>query len=244
MTISSRLFKRYYPDTSRSGTLFFYGWMRKQVALPCHALNLGAGPGDPPGSSDFAIRDMRCPEWRIDGCDPDPAVRNNAQLDRAVVMDTPDVLPFPDESFDVVYSDYVLEHVERPEVFLGEVIRVLKPGGSFFFRTPNVWHYVSVVARVTPHWVHVLVANRVRGLSADAHEPYPTYHRMNTRRVLLRLCAGTGFHHLEMIMFEAEPSYLVFNPLVFFAGVAYERTVNATALLSGLRANIMGRAVK
>jgi hypothetical protein len=45
-------------------------------------------------------------------------------------------------------------------------------------------------------------------------------------------------------MFEGEPSYLMFNSLAFLMGVAYERAVNATPLLEGLRANIMGKVVK
>ena len=244
MAASPRLYRHFYPDTSRSGTLFFYGWMRRLVEPPYHALNLGAGPGDPPGLEEFAIRDMRCEGGRVVGCDPDPAVWNNAQLDHAAIMDHSSVIPFPDESFDVAYSDYVLEHVECPEAFLGEVWRVLKPGGSFFFRTPNSWHYVSLAARLMPHAMHKLLANRARDLGADAHEPYPTFYRMNTRGVLRRLCGEAGFGKLEMIMFEGEPSYLVFNSLAFLWGAAYERAVNSTVWLCGLRANIMGRAEK
>ncbi len=244
MAISPSLFRRFYPDTSHSGTLFFYGWMRRLLAPPYRALNLGAGPGDPLGSGAFAIRDMRCAGATVDGCDPDPAVLKNAQLDGAAVMVSPGVIPFPDESFDLVYSDYVLEHVECPEAFLCEVFRVLKPGGSFFFRTPNAWHYVSIAARLLPHWVHKRVANKARGLGADAHEPYLTYHRMNTRRVLRRLVKRTGFREAELVMFEGEPSYLMFNSPAFLMGVAYERAVNSTSMFSCLRSNIIGRAVK
>jgi ubiquinone/menaquinone biosynthesis C-methylase UbiE len=41
-------------------------------------------------------------------------------------------LPFPDHSFDVVWSNYVLEHVAEPETMLSEIMRVLKPGGHLF----------------------------------------------------------------------------------------------------------------
>lgn len=244
MTVSPRLFKRYYPDTSRSGTVFFYGWIRRSLATPYRVLNLGAGPGDPPGSEIFAIRDLRCAGRVVDGCDPDTAVLGNTQVDHATVMEALPVIPFEDRLFDVVYSDYVLEHVERPEGFLREAFRVLKPGGAFFFRTPNTWHYVSLAARLLPHWVHERVANKARGFGAGAHEPYPTWHRMNTRRALRRSCAEAGFRELDMILFEGEPSYLMFASAAFLAGVAYERVVNASPRFAGLRANIMGRAVK
>lgn len=41
-------------------------------------------------------------------------------------------LPFRDGSFDVVLSQAVIEHVIRPEVYVNEVHRVLKPGGVLY----------------------------------------------------------------------------------------------------------------
>jgi SAM-dependent methyltransferase len=40
-------------------------------------------------------------------------------------------LPFPDASFDVVYSWGVIHHSERPERIVAEIHRVLRPGGVF-----------------------------------------------------------------------------------------------------------------
>lgn len=41
-------------------------------------------------------------------------------------------LPFPEHSFDFVWSNYILEHVRQPEFMLAEMWRVLKPGGFLF----------------------------------------------------------------------------------------------------------------
>lgn len=40
-------------------------------------------------------------------------------------------LPFPDNSFDVVYSWGVIHHSEKPDLIIDEIRRVLKPGGKF-----------------------------------------------------------------------------------------------------------------
>lgn len=58
---------------------------------------------------------------------------------------TPDVvgdamnLPFADESFDIVFSAQVLEHLPQPGRFLKEANRVLMPGGLIVLSCPFYW---------------------------------------------------------------------------------------------------------
>jgi SAM-dependent methyltransferase len=46
-------------------------------------------------------------------------------------------LPFPDQSFDVVLSFQVIEHVMDEAKYLSEAWRVLRPGGYFLVATPD-----------------------------------------------------------------------------------------------------------
>ncbi|MBI4954882.1 MAG: class I SAM-dependent methyltransferase [Myxococcales bacterium] len=236
--IDEALFRKAYPDTRHDGTLAFYGWIREFVGPDKVLLNLGAGP-----RTGKKIRSFRGEVARVIGVDVDAAVLDNDELDEAHLI-RDGRIPLDDASVDLVVCDYVLEHIERPGQFLGEARRVLRPSAPFFFRTPNVYHYVSLVALATPHWFHELVANRARGMAADAHEPYPTYHRLNTRGTIRREARRAGFTGVELRMFEGEPSYMMFSRPSFALGVAYERLANGFERLAWMRSNIFGKLTK
>lgn len=239
--ISEALYRRFYGDPrgpKYDGTLLFYTSLRQLARPDSRVLNLGAGP-----TSGNPVKSLKGEVAQLVGADIDPVVLHNEEVDAAVVIENYR-LPFPDESFDLAFSDYVLEHVERPAPFLAEVYRVLKPDGRYLFRTPNFYHYVALASSGTPHWFHELVANRVRGLAADAHQPWPTFYRLNSRRAIRHQARQAGFAKADMQMIEYQPSYLMFHVVPFLAGVAYERVVNSTEMLAGLRANIFGQLTK
>lgn len=57
-------------------------------------------------------------------------------------------LPFPDNSFDAVFSHALFEHLQEPVKALQEIYRVLKPGGKVGVRSPD-WGKFSI-APLTP----------------------------------------------------------------------------------------------
>lgn len=56
-------------------------------------------------------------------------------------------LPFPDESFDVLFHQGLLEHFRKPlpEKMLTEHFRVLRPGGIILVDVPQRWHYYTAL---------------------------------------------------------------------------------------------------
>jgi 2-polyprenyl-3-methyl-5-hydroxy-6-metoxy-1,4-benzoquinol methylase len=64
-----------------------------------------------------------------------------------IISDLSKRLPFEDSEFDVVHSNQVLEHVPNMIGLIGEVHRILKPGGIMFARVP---HFRSSWAAVDP----------------------------------------------------------------------------------------------
>lgn len=238
ITDHDAIYKRFYSDPKYNKTSAFFALIRQHCGSETRLLNLGEGP-----ATANATCSLKGEVAEVVGADIDPVVLTNHELDRAVVI-TDYELPFDNSSFDLAFSDYVLEHVEHPLPFLAEVYRVLKLGSSYIFRTPNIYHYVSLVSRTTPHWFHVIIADRVRGLSEEAHEPWPTFYRLNSRRTIRCVAAKIGFQKITLQMVEGHPSYLVFHSLPFLVGVAYERLVNSSEVFAVFRANIFGQLTK
>ena len=63
----------------------------------------------------------------------------------ATVAAVGESLPFPDQSFDIVLCDNVVDHAESPSRIVRELARILMPGGLLYF-TVNVHHRVYAIA--------------------------------------------------------------------------------------------------
>jgi ubiquinone/menaquinone biosynthesis C-methylase UbiE len=53
-------------------------------------------------------------------------------------------IPFPDNTFDVIFSNGVLEHFREPIPIVQEQMRVLKKGGVLVFAVPETWTLYTV----------------------------------------------------------------------------------------------------
>jgi SAM-dependent methyltransferase len=236
--MTQHLFDKYY--FSRPGYIGgdrpFHRLCVAQIPGGSEIIEVGAGPSNETTEALARI-------GGVTGLDIDSAVLKNEFCTNAKVFDGLH-LPLPDCSVDACVSNWVLEHVQNPEAHFREVARVLRPQGVYCFRTANLYHYVGLGARMTPHSIHLSVANRLRTLSAEAHDPYPTYHRANSRKRIQRLIhqSGLRINHLELI--EPEPSYGRLHAALFYPMMAYERLVNSTSLLSNFRIMIFGACTK
>jgi predicted SAM-dependent methyltransferase len=67
---------------------------------------------------------------------------------RIAFMDATRTFPLPDESFDYVFSEHMIEHISLEEGYfmIGECFRVLKPGGKIRIATPNIRFLYSLLA--------------------------------------------------------------------------------------------------
>ena len=100
---------------------------------------------------------------------------------------------FRDRQFDVVYSAFVLEHIEHADKVMRQFARWLRPGGLLILAIPDPDSAYGFVTRMTPHWFHVQYYRRLYGFK-DAGKPgfgpYKThYDRLVSRDGIHEFCA-------------------------------------------------------
>ena len=233
MGSSTAIKRKLYSPEEYDNDSVFLRMVEEHVRPGSCVLDLGAGAGQ---RWSHGLKSRTKPAGTVVGADFDPSVTRNPLLDEAIVLQGSG-LPFADNSFDVVFTRYVMEHVTSPAEFLSEIHRVLVPGGMFLFLTPNKWHYVCMAARCTPAWFH-RVYNRWRGRAES--DTFPTVYQLNSRSAIRRHFDEAGLLERELAMRECCPNYLTLWAPLFLLGVVYERLVNATGLFAFVRGNILG----
>jgi 2-polyprenyl-6-hydroxyphenyl methylase / 3-demethylubiquinone-9 3-methyltransferase len=116
-------------------------------------LDLGCGGG-------FLSEEFAKAGFEVTGMDPSPHLLKNAQahalkggLNIKYVEGYGEKLPFETGSFDYVACCDVLEHVDDVDKVVGEIARVLRTGGAFFYDTVNrSWIAYLTIIKVAQDW--------------------------------------------------------------------------------------------
>lgn len=179
-------------------------------------LDLGCGRG---GVAELIWRDVRLAA----GIDPDTvSLAQHRAVGMPVVRGVGERLPFVGDSFDLIVSIWVLEHLEDPLATFIEVRRVLRPGGHFIFLTPNLRNPLMLmnrIGRAMPALQRRLVP---RMYGRDEADTFPVRYRANTEREIRDHARGSGLHVQELRVVP-DPTYLAMNGLMFNASVMSER---------------------
>jgi SAM-dependent methyltransferase len=88
------------------------------------------------GTSSWFLR-RRGGDWVSTDFEPEQVESARQLLKDDVKLIDASGLPFPDASFDVVVGINFLEHLGNDRQFVGEMVRVLKPGGDFLLTCPD-----------------------------------------------------------------------------------------------------------
>ncbi len=172
--------------------------VRSHVAAQSSVLDLGCGRG---GVVELLWREVRLAA----GLDPDsPSLNEHRAHGMPVIRGVGERLPFVDESFDLVVSLWVLEHLQEPVDTFREVRRVLRPGGHFVFLTPNMRNPLMVANRIgkaLPGLQRRLVP---RFYGRDEADTFPVRYRANTVEAVRAHARASGLEVYDLRVVAAQ----------------------------------------
>jgi len=76
---------------------------------------------------------------------------------------------FPDDFFDVVYMDSVLEHVINPYEYLSEIKRILKKGGILYLGIPNEDSFLNDVKKIVYRLLSKNISPKLKPFESPYH---------------------------------------------------------------------------
>ncbi|CAA0137294.1 putative methyltransferase [Mycolicibacterium vanbaalenii] len=214
--------RRFYPESNIGGFsrddpgIVLFSQLDGILNAEDRVLDFGAGRGEQILDNEVEYRrrlfDLRGRCAHVEGCDVDEAVLSNPFLDHAEVIEVGNALPYPDNSFDIIYSRFVFEHVEHPTDVARELLRVVKPGGVVAALTPNKLGYIAIAGGLVPNRLHVGALNYIQP-RRKAVDVFPTMYRLNTKKALRR-----AFGHqadIFVVRLSGEPAYHFGSPVLY-----------------------------
>lgn len=156
----------------------------------------------------------------------DLRISQRNDLDKAIVGDLQSI-DMNSSEFDLIFCQYVLEHVSGAELVLNKFFDWLKPNGLLILIIPDRNTFKGLATRLAPFWIHECYVRYVRKAPVDhgpGHHPYPTYFdKILTTRKIRDYCRCNGYTiHTELgrsISFKDRP---VFNWLCRMAAKIVE----------------------
>jgi len=195
------------------------------------ALDVGCGGG-------FSCEFMAAREVVVSGIDQSQKCITAAQahaVNSGFAIDyrcgVAEAMPYTDNTFDVVISVDVLEHVESVPLVLSEVCRILKPNGTFFFDTINR----NFKSRLVMIWI---MENILGEIQKGVHD----WNRFITPEELTDLLTKNGFRDVEIKGFDLFSEALRLNLSSY---LNYRKTGIPKVLVNDdTSINYIGKAVK
>jgi len=170
--------------STNDGTIDFYLRVRSLLNKKKVVLDLGAGEGNwfndkKNNKLRKSIQFLKNDVKKFYSVDIDKAVLKNKSSHQNLLIKN-NLIPLKNSSVDIIICDWVFEHIESPYLFIKEINRVLKKGGTICSRTPHKYNYFSLVS-------NILEGSSIKDILLKKIQPgrkeyFKSFYKLNTKK--------------------------------------------------------------
>jgi len=157
------------------------------------------------------------------GVDPDKEALDKKTLIKNKAVGVVENLPFKSNFFDLVVSEWGLEHLPDTQKAFRKIYRVLKPGGKVIFLTPNIWNYNVWIILAIPNRFHDFFTRKLYGRQEG--DTYPVRYKINSVKKIAETLEPMGFKKSQIIL-NGDPSYISLNKPLFAIACLFEKVLD------------------
>jgi ubiquinone/menaquinone biosynthesis C-methylase UbiE len=172
----------------------------------------------------------------IHGADLDEYSLKNRDVDELFICDAAD-MPFADGSYDVVFSQFLLEHVKDSQETVNSIARVTAKGGLATLIIPNPTSPESTVAKLTPYSFHLFFKREIQQYDNVSEDTFPTVFDFKSVKNLKQEMATAGFTNIEAAYIPEMYFRFRYRPILIRLAMVY------TKILTKLNLNLLKSSV-
>ena len=148
---------------------------------------------------------------KVIAADIDPIVMQNKSADENLIIDN-NFENLPSNSYDLIICDWVLEHIEQPNIFFNNIKRILKDGGFFCARTPHKYSYWAIANRLVPEKIALQILKYIQPFR-QAKDVFPAFYYLNTMQDIKKNINDMQDYSF---IYRTEPAYFFNNKIIYF----------------------------
>lgn len=200
----------------------------EQASAAIRALPDGAVVLDLGGGANFFYAHAIEPVGRIKVIAVDISAEElelNKDVDDTYVADVSKEIPLPDASVDLILSKALLEHVDGVPAAIGEMGRVLRPGGTALHLVPCRYSLFGIGARLLPFGPLLKLTLKLAPWFQTENFGFAVYYDHCYPSALRHELEKAGFSNIELQVSYACEKFFVGVYPIYLLHAAYEQVV-------------------
>ncbi len=165
----------------------------------------------------------------VHGADLDTYSLKNKDVEQVFLCDAAD-MPFEDGSYDLVFSQFLLEHVKDSLTTLKSIARVTAKGGLATLLIPNPTSPAAIVTKLTPFGFHLFFKRHIQGYDNVSENTFPTTFDFKSISKLKGQMEEAGFRDVEAVFISELYFRFRLRPVLGRLAILYTRAITALKL--------------